>query len=293
MGLQNGTSPLAPKKPTPTMAAPAAPQAPQQTGIAGWSNPPPGSAPPANPGSIWSSLKPQPATSMQPARNFQSPLGGTTPGVSNGLSAFNATPMAPSAPGASQAPGEGFGPGFGETYGKQHVGQYDTPTMLEQFAQSQLNGTNPYYDRIRQQGMDAINQQMIARGHGNSGGALAALGNFTGQLGAQQFQDMGNLLGAGSTMGLNRMQQGQNTANSIQGMQQGRIGQQWGQLSDLAHLGAGTVGGFYGQGGQLSGDAAMSGINAGANAAQLQGQGQQANSQFGWDAIKGAFGLGK
>ncbi len=186
-----------------------------------------------------------------------------------------AAPSAPGAP-ATGAPGEMYGPQFGEKYGMSHVGQYDTPTALETFAQQQLSGNNPYYDRLRQQGMDQINQQMIARGHGNSGGALAALGNFQGALGAQQFADMGNLLQGAGSMGLNRMGQGQNTANQIQGMQDTRVQHQFGNLSDLAHLGAGNVGGFYGQGGQMSGDAAMAGINAGNNAASLTGQGQSA-----------------
>lgn len=225
--------------------------------------------------------------------------GGAAPSIATGWqdpyamqkppAAPQAAPQTPAAPPQQMAalqpppqqqnnapPGEGYGPGFGEQYGKSHIGQYDQPTSLETFAQQQLNGTNPYYDRLRSQGMDAINQQMIARGHGNSGGALASLGNFAGALGAAQFNDMGSLLGSAGSMGLNRMNQGQNVANSVQGMQQQRTGQQWGQLSDMAHLGAGLTGGFYGQGGQMSGDAAMSGINAGANAAQLQGQGQSA-----------------
>lgn len=187
---------------------------------------------------------------------------------------------------SNTAAGEGYGPGFGEKYGMSHVGQYDQPTLLEQFAQQQLNGNNPYYDRLRQQGMDALNQQMAARGHYNSGGALSALGNFSGALGAAQFQDMGNLLGSAGSQGLQRMGQGQTVANNVQQLQLNRLGQQSGMLSDLAHLGAGTVGGFYGQGGSLSGDAAMAGINAGANAAGLTGQGQQAFTNTG-------IGLGK
>lgn len=185
-------------------------------------------------------------------------------------------PNAAANPITNAPPGEAFGPGYGETYGKEHIGAYDKPTDFETFAQQQLQGNNPYYDRLRQQGMDAINQQMIARGHGNSGGALAALGNFQGALGAAQFNDMANLLSNASNMGLNRVGAGMSAASGIQGLQQQRNQQQFNQASDIAHLGAGLYGGFYGQGGQFSGDAAMAGINAGANASQLKGQGQQA-----------------
>jgi hypothetical protein len=202
----------------------------------------------------------------------------------------NVRAQVPQTPGAPFSPGPLSGPGFGEQYGQSHVGQYDTPTALETFAQQQLNGNNPYYDRLRQQGTDQLNQQMIARGHGNSGGAFAALGNMYGAMNAAQFNDMGNLLGSAGTMGLTRMGQGQNVANSIQNMQQGRLDTQFNQLSDLAHLGAGTVGGFYGQGAQLSGDAAMGGANAGANAAQLTGQGQQALPNLVMSGVNGYLG---
>jgi hypothetical protein len=206
--------------------------------------------------------------------------------------AYNFQPAPQPAPVNNAPPGEGFGPQFGEQYGMSHVGQYDQPTMLETFAQQQMNGNNPYYDRLRQQGMDAINQQMAARGHFNSGGALSSLGNFAGALGAAQFQDMGNLLGSASSMGLNRMGQGNTMAAGVQQLQQNRIQGQWGNLSDLAHLGAGNVGGFYGQGGQMSGDAAMSGINAGANAAGLTGQGQRATTNTAFDLLKSGLSSG-
>ncbi len=196
------------------------------------------------------------------------------------------------APVANTAPmGEGYGQGFGEQYGRSHIGQYDTPTDLETFAKQQLNGNNPYYARLQQEGMDRINQQMAARGHYNSGGALTALGNYGGALGAAQFKDMGDLLGSAGSAQMGRYAQGQSTANSIQAQQQQRMGQQWGQLSDIAHLGAGNVGGFFGQGGQMSGDAAMAGINAGVNASQLQGQGQSAFSKEGLGAITKIIGM--
>lgn len=197
----------------------------------------------------------------------------------------------PTAPAPSQ-PGEGYGPGFGEKYGMSHVGQYDQPTALESFATQQMNGNNPYYDRLRAQGEAGINQQMAARGHYNSGGALSALGNFDSGLYAQQFNDMGNLLGNAGTMQLQRQAAGGQMATGVQNLQQGRLGQQMGFASDLAHLGAGLYGGFYGQGGAKSGDAAMAGINAGANAAQLRGLGQTAGANQMTDLGKAALGGG-
>src|SRR5882724_674080 len=226
------------------------------------------------------------------------PGGGQAPAAGNHFDAGNigyggraSTPVGPQG-GPQAPPGEGIGPGFGEQYGKQHVGQYDQPTAFETFAQQQMNGSNPYYDRLRSQGDATINQQMIARGHGNSGGALSALGNYNGALDAAQFQNMGQLLQGAGAQGLTRMGAGQDVANSVQQQQQQRTGQQFGELSDLAHLGAGTVGGFYSQGGQQSGDAAMSGINAGANAAGLTGKGQNAFGDQAWSLL-GHYAGGK
>lgn len=196
-----------------------------------------------------------------------------------------------SAPPTEQPPGEMYGPGFGEQYGKDHVGQYDQKTPFEIFAEQQLNGNNPYYDRMRQQGEAGINSQLNARGHYNSGGAFQALGNFDAGLYADQFANMGNLLSGAASTGLQREGQGWNMAQGIQGLQQGRTGQQFSQLSDLSHLGAGINGQYYNQGGQFSGDAAMVGINAGANASGLQGQGQRGIQNFVYDVGKGlAFG---
>jgi hypothetical protein len=182
----------------------------------------------------------------------------------------------PAAPGATQAPGEFSGPGFGEQYGMSHVGQYDTPTALETFAQQQLQGNNPYYDTLRTQGDAAINAQLAARGEYNSDGALSALGNFNAQTYADQFANMGNLLGSAGNMQLQREGQGQNVANSVQAQQAQRGQNQFNNLLGIAGLGSQNTGKFYDMGMTQSGDAAMGGTNAGANAAQLTGQGQNA-----------------
>lgn len=194
-------------------------------------------------------------------------------------------PLAP-----PDAAGPLSGPGIGETYGASHLNQYDQPTALELFAQQQMNGNNPYYQRLQQQQADAINQQMAARGNYNSGGALTALGNASAALNAAQFKDMGDLLGQSSSIGLGRLNAGMNAAGNVQGLEQNRLQQQFGNLSDMAHLGAGLYGGFYGQGGNMSGDAAMAGINAGANSAALAGQKSNAQSGFAMDTMKMMFG---
>jgi hypothetical protein len=191
-----------------------------------------------------------------------------------------------------QAPGALSGPGFGETYGQSSMGAYEQPSMLEQFAQQQMNGDNPYYQRLQQQQADAINQQMAARGHYNSGGALAALGNASAALNADQFANMGQLVGNASSMGLQRQQQGFQQAAGVQQLQQNRLQNQFGDAAQIAGLGAGLYGGFYGQGGAQSGDAGMAGINAGANAAGLTGQGQQAFSNTVFSGLRGFLGGG-
>lgn len=227
--------------------------------------------------------------------NTIGPMGAPVrPGPQGAPSGFQPPAVDKGTPGAGfeppQAPpGEGFGPGFGETYGKEHIGFYDKPTMLETFAQQQMDGNNPYFDRLRSEQAARINQQAASRGHFNSGGAMSALGNADAALTAAQFADMGNLLGSASNMAMNRTGQGFNQASSIQNLQRDRLGQQFNQLSDIAHLGAGLVGGFTTTGGQLSGDAAMTGLNAGVNGDQLDAQGTQAGQNFVWDAVKGMF----
>lgn len=85
---------------------------------------------------------------------------------------------------------------------------YNAPGALERFAASDLAGTNPYYQMLQQQGTDALNQQLAARGAYGSGGALGTLAKFTGDLSAQQYQQEGQLQGAAQSAQMQRLAQG-------------------------------------------------------------------------------------
>lgn len=201
-----------------------------------------------------------------------------------------APPPPPAGPTGPGKPGEGFGPGFGESYGSSHIGQYDTPSALETFAQQQMDGNNPYYARLRQQGMDAINQQMAARGHYNSGGALSALGNYSAAVDADQFANMGKLLGDASNLSLNRHQLGFDQAKTIEQLQLDRMQKEFDKASALAALGVSAYENFYRTAGDQSGDAAFGAVNAGADADKASGQADSSRVNSAFDILKAVYG---
>jgi hypothetical protein len=173
--------------------------------------------------------------------------------------------------------------------------QLAQPGQAEQFyQQAQNTATDPYYQRLQQQGNDTLNQQMAARGNYNSGGALAALGNFNSGLAAQQYHQMGDLANQAQSQGqarvglsgqlantadqgdLSRLNSFFGVAGQAQGANQNGINSMLSQQMGIDNMGSGLVGGFYGQGGQLSGNATTDSINAMIQAGQAQAQGQQA-----------------
>jgi len=173
--------------------------------------------------------------------------------------------------------------------------QLGQPGAAEQFyQQAQNTQTDPYYQRLQQQGNDALNQQMAARGSYNSGGALAALGNFNSGLAAQQYAQMGQLAqnaqnGQQARVGLSgqlaqtadqgdlsRLNSLFGVAGQAQGMNQSGINNMLSQQMGIDNGASGLVGGFYGAGGQLSGQALTDAINAMIQSGQAKSQGQQA-----------------
>ncbi len=173
--------------------------------------------------------------------------------------------------------------------------QLGQPGAAEQFyQQAQNTQTDPYYQRLQQQGNDALNQQMAARGSYNSGGALAALGNFNSGLAAQQYSQMGQLAlnaqnGQQQRVGLSgqlaqtadagdlsRLNSLFGVAGQAQGANQNQINSMLSQQMGIDNGASGLVGGFYGNGGQLSGQALTDAINAMIQSGQASAQGQQA-----------------
>lgn len=127
-----------------------------------------------------------------------SALYGNTTNSQNNLAGLNSQVNRPSelVQNAGQLGDIFGGAGNAQNYFKQAQGQLNTPGALEQFAASSLNGTNPYYERLGQQGRAAIDQSAASRGAYGAGGSLAALGNYQGALDAANFQNQGQLQGA-------------------------------------------------------------------------------------------------
>lgn len=185
--------------------------------------------------------------------------------------------------------------------------QLAQPGAAEQFyQQAQNTATDPYYQRLQQQGNDALNQQMAARGSYNSGGALAALGNFNSGLAAQQYSQMGQLAqnaqnGQQQRVGLSgqlsqtadagdlsRLNSFFGVAGQAQGANQNGINNELSQQMGISNMGSGLVGGFYGNGGQLSGQSYSDYLNGLIQSKQAQAQGQQAQQ----GQLMGLLGLG-
>jgi hypothetical protein len=106
-------------------------------------------------------------------------------------------------------------------------------------------------------------------------------------------QTYGALAGQVDSTGLGYLNAGFNQAGNVQQAEQTRLNAMLDQLFRENQLQAGLTGGFYQNGGQMSGDASIAGINAGANAAQLTGQGQNAAGNLLVDATKMAVGAKK
>jgi hypothetical protein len=101
-----------------------------------------------------------------------------------------------------------------QRYAGTQLGVLAGPGMHEAFAGSALAGNNPWLDRIEQQGMAKINQEMARRGHFRSGGAETALGNFGGQMAGEKFRYLGDLTKSGQQLQLQRVGAGQGLATA-------------------------------------------------------------------------------
>lgn len=95
-----------------------------------------------------------------------------------------------------------------QQFQQQNKGTLSGPGQLEQFAASSLTGDNPYANMLRQEGMDAINQQLAARGVYGSGGGLAALAKYGANLDANLFSQQAQLQGNAQNATMNRLNLG-------------------------------------------------------------------------------------
>ncbi len=100
--------------------------------------------------------------------------------------------------------------------------QLSGPGALEQFASSDLNRTNPYYDMLQKQQADTIDQAAAARGAYGAGGSLAAQAMGSANLRAQQYQQEGQLQGAAQQAQLARLGLGADVAGSASNERMGQ-----------------------------------------------------------------------
>jgi hypothetical protein len=105
-------------------------------------------------------------------------------------------------------------PSASSTTYQQQSGQLGGPGSLEQFAASDMAGTNPYYKQLAEQQSADIDASMNARGGFNSGAALKAQALGRSNLAAQQYQQEGQLQGAAQTAQMSRLGQQQSAAGA-------------------------------------------------------------------------------
>jgi hypothetical protein len=143
--------------------------------------------------------------------------------------------------------------------GMEQAGNY------ERFASDVLTGARDNgADLMKKRGMDAINQQLASRGHYNSGGGLAALGNYGAAFDAENFGNLANLAAGSQQAQMQRLGQAQGLA----------------QASDQGALG--RAGAMYAGGGALQGLAGqMDSSMLGREAARLGAAGLSSQEQFG------------
>jgi len=95
---------------------------------------------------------------------------------------------------------------------------------FEQFARSAIAGDNPAIARAREQGMEALNQQLASRGRFNSGAAGFTLGNFASDMAAKEWEFKGAMADRMQQSRQQRLAQAQGMAGAASGerMEQGR-----------------------------------------------------------------------
>lgn len=144
---------------------------------------------------------------------------------------------------------EGYsGANYSQNFAQQNQGTLQGPGQLEQFAASSLAGGNPYAAMLRQEGQDAINQQLAARGVYGSGGGLAALAKYGANFDAQQFAQQADLQARAQDATMSRLGLGAGVAGQASGERmnqfsalQGLANDQFGQRMGAANLSVGAA----------------------------------------------------
>lgn len=106
-------------------------------------------------------------------------------------------------------------------YGAQ-LGQLAGPGMYEQFVQGALTGNDPYYARLSEEGSNALDASMNARGGYNSGAAMKAQGNFQSGLRADQYHQLADMAQGAQGAQMSRLGQGMTAALGVGGESRAR-----------------------------------------------------------------------
>lgn len=120
--------------------------------------------------------------------------------------------------------------GYAQDFAGSQLDALRGPSLFENQAEAAFSGNDPLHDRIAQRGRDAINQEMIARGKYNSGGAEMALGNYQAESDAQLYQKKLDLARQAGEAQRQRIGAGQ----SLAGAASGEALQRGGALQGLA-----------------------------------------------------------
>jgi hypothetical protein len=125
------------------------------------------------------------------------------------------------------------GTAYDSLYGPN--GSQKGPGAYEQLYTQRQAGTDPYYNRIAEQGLGRLGQAAAARGNFNSGGAMAGEGAFLADLGAKQAHEMADFAKGAQDFQMKREGGAFDAAMGLGGAQAGiterGTAQQWGALS--------------------------------------------------------------
>ncbi len=102
-----------------------------------------------------------------------------------------------------------------QDYYNSQQGALQGPGQYEQFVTADINGANPAFQRQRDEGIAKINQEMARRGTFNSGGAMTAIGNYTGALDAADYENRANRAKSAQEMQMSRIGQGLQGAGQV------------------------------------------------------------------------------
>jgi hypothetical protein len=103
-------------------------------------------------------------------------------------------------------------PEYVRQFGGRQAAGLEQPGMYEQFVQSTVAGYNPALERLREQGMRQMNQQLAARGMGASTTAGEALAEYNAALDAAEFARRAEMVKGAQETQLARLLQAQGLA---------------------------------------------------------------------------------